>query len=271
MEDFDIEELSRYKRETEKKLRELEQLVLLKNETIRKLKFKLLDQRNICEVAEQRLEEALKAQREAEIWKNDIAEMDKKLSDDGAEAFARDKALDKKEKRISDRKSELKKKEDEISEREQRVEQKEKFLNIMAQRQRLEYVFMGAVLLIMWCISGLIADMKDCWNSYTVLRTFFYEIGRKTVFPVNVLVNVIPVLLLLMIISCVVFGICRIIQRYIDLLSLRVLFGIVLAVILIRLLIRCNSICIVGSMIVLYVIVRSVIDSHNPKSKYSKY
>lgn len=271
MEDFDIEELSRYKRETEKKLKDLEKLVVQKNETIRKLKFKLLDQINLCEVAEQRLEEALKAQHKAEIWKADIAGLSERLSDDGMQALERDRKLDEREMRIRDRENELKKKEEELSEREQRIEQKDKFLSDVSYRQKREYVFMGAVLLVMWGISGLIADLKECWSSYAALRGFFHGIGAKTVFPLNVLVGMIPVILILLIAGCVVFAIYRIIQRYIDLTSLRVLFGTILATILIRILLGWNSVCIFGIATVVYAIVRSVIDAHDPKSEYSKY
>mgnify|MGYP004629350103 CR=1 FL=1 len=271
MEDFDIKELSRFKRETEKKLRDLEKLVSQKNETIRKLKFKLLDQINLCEVAEQRLEEALKAQRKAEIWKNDIAEMSERLSDDGMQALERDRKLDEREMRIRDRENELKKKEEELSEREQRIEQKDKFLSDVSYRQKREYIFMGAVLLVMWCISGLITDLKNCWDSYAALRGFFHGIREKTVFPLNVLAGIIPVFLILLIAGCVVFGIYRIIQRYIDLTSLRVLFGSVLAAILIRILLGWNSVCIFVIVTVVYAIARSVIDAHDPRSEYSKY
>lgn len=271
MEDFDIKELSRFKRETEKKLKDLENLVSQKNETIRKLKFRLLDQINLCEVAEQRLEETVKAQHKVKIWKSDIAEMSERLSDDGVQALERDRRLDERERQIRNRETELKKKEAELSEWEQRLEQKEKVLADVSYRQKLEYAFMGAVLLVMWGISGLIADLKECWNSYAALRGFFHGIGAKTIFPVNVLVNVVPVLLIVVIIGCLAFAIYRITQRYIDLISLKMLFGAVLVAILIRILLGWNSILIFGIVTVVYAIARSVIDAHNPKSEYSKY
>ena len=271
MEDFDIKELSRFKRETEKKLKDLENLVSQKNETIRKLKFRLLDQINLCEVAEQRLEETVKAQHKVEIWKSDIAEMSERLSDDGVQALERDRRLDERERQIRNRETELKKKEAELSEWEQRLEQKEKVLADVSYRQKLEYAFMGAVLLVMWGISGLIVDLKECWSSYAALRDFFHGIGAKTVFPLNVLAGMIPVIVILLIAGCVVFTIYRIMRRYIDLISLRVLFGTVLAAILIRILLDWNSVCICVIVTVVYAIARSVIDAHNPRSEYSKY
>ena len=271
MEEFDIKELSRFKRETEKKLKDLEKLVVQKNETIRRLKFKLLDQINLCEVAEQRLEEALKAQHKVEIWKNDVAEMSERLSDDGAQALERDRRLDDRESQIRNMENELKKKEEELSEWEQSLEQKETLLADVAHRLKLEYGFMWVVLLVMWGISGLIADLKECWSSYAALRGFFHGIGAKTVFPLNVLVGMIPVILILLIAGCVVFAIYRIMRRYIDLISLRVLFGTVLATILIRILLGWNSVSIFVIVTVVYAIVRSVIDAHDPRSEYSKY
>lgn len=271
MEDFDIKELSRFKRETEKKLKDLEKLVVQKNETIRRLKFKLLDQINLCEVAEQRLEEALKAQHKVEIWKNDVAEMSERLSDDVAQALEMDRRLDDRESQIRNMENELKKKEEELSEWEQSLEQKETLLADVAHRLKLEYGFMGAVLLVMWGISGLIVDLKECWSSYAALRGFFHGIGEKTIFPVNMLVDVVPVLLSVVAIGCMAFAIYRIMRRYIDLISLRVLFGTVLATILIRILLGWNSVCMFVIVTVVYAIARSVIDAHDPRSEYSKY